>query len=250
MTALVVHRYGDGSKPTVVLLHGLTEAGTGWPDLVERWDESWDIVAPDLRGHGRSPRFAEAELAAPMDVLLTDVLALLDSQPAPVVLVGHSLGGLLGLRATLARPDLVRALVLEDPARPSPTGAPDPGHVAETEAFVASVTSDPAGESARMARETRWSAAEIAAWAECKALVDRAYLHRALFLGDTAWEELFERLTVPTLLVVPPESEMAPRGVRNPLVHTVVVPDSGHCVRRDQPDQFHAAVETFLSETA
>ena len=34
---VVVHEYGDPGAPPMVLLHGLTEAGTTWPDAVEHW---------------------------------------------------------------------------------------------------------------------------------------------------------------------------------------------------------------------
>ena len=54
-----------------------------------------------------------------------------------------------------------------------------------------------AGQVARMLRDSSWSRAEIEAWAACKPLVDRAYLRRGLYLGDGAWEELFDALTDP-----------------------------------------------------
>ena len=246
---LAVHRYGDPDAPTVVLLHGLTEAGTAWPDLVAHWGDAWNVLAPDLRGHGQSPRFTEGELANAPEVMLADVVQILDGQPDRVVLVGHSLGGLFALRAAVARPDRVVALILEDPARPDGSRAPDPRFVAETEQFLDSM-SDVAGQVRRMARETTWSRAEIQAWADCKPLVDRTYVHRGLYLGDGAWEQLFNALRVPTLLLVPPASPMAPRtdALHNDLVRVVVVPGAGHCVRRDQPDLYHHALDAFLAE--
>ncbi|NMR18949.1 alpha/beta fold hydrolase [Cellulomonas fimi] len=248
MEPLTVHRFGSPDAPPVLLVHGLTEAGTTWPDLVHHWGDRWDVHAPDLRGHGRSPRFSECEIAAAPAVLLADVVALVDALPGPVALVGHSLGGLLAMRAALARPEKVWALVLEDPAKP--TGdLLAPAFVAATEEFLDAMA-DVAGSAERMLPETAWSRAEIEAWADCKPLVDRAYVRHGLHLGDAAWEELFDVLTMPTLLVVPPSSEMAPRveDLRNDLVRTVVVPDSGHCVRRDQPARFHQVVDDFLSE--
>ena len=249
MLPLAVHHYGDPDAPTVVLLHGLTEAGTAWPDLVAHWGDAWNVLAPDLRGHGQSPRFTEGELAHAPDVMLADVVQILDGQTDRVVLVGHSLGGLLALRAGVARPDRVVALILEDPARPDGSRTPDPRFVAETEGFLDSM-SDLAGQVRRMARDTSWSRAEIQAWADCKPLVDRAYVHRGLYLGDDAWEQLFNVVRVPTLLLVPPESPMAPRtdALHNDLVRIVVVPGAGHCVRRDQPDPYFHAIDAFLAE--
>jgi len=249
MMPLTIHRYGSPDSPTAVLVHGLTEAGTTWPDLVAHWGDSWDIIAPDLRGHGLSPRFSEDELAMAPELMLADVVAVIDAQPRPVALVGHSLGGLLALRAAVARPDRVWALVLEDPARPTGGRTPDPRFVAQNEAFLDAMA-DQAGEVARMARETSWSRAEIDGWAACKPLVDRAYVRRGLYLGDGSWAELLDAVRMPTLLLVPPPSPMTPRqdAVHNDLVRAVVVPGAGHCVRRDQPAAYHGAVDAFLAE--
>jgi pimeloyl-ACP methyl ester carboxylesterase len=103
-----------------------------------------------------------------------------------------------------------------------------------------------------MLRDSSWSRAEIEAWGACKPLVDRAYVRRGLYLGDGAWEELFDALAVPTLLLVPPDSPMGPRqeAVHNDLVRTVVVPGAGHSVRRDQPAGCLRAVDAFLAEAA
>ncbi|GIG41853.1 alpha/beta fold hydrolase [Cellulomonas phragmiteti] len=247
---LTVHRSGDPAAPTVVLLHGVTDSGTAWPDLLAHWGDAYDVVAPDLRGHGTSPRFTPEQLPDAPEVMLADVLALLDAQPGPVALVGHSLGGLLALRAALARPAKVRALVVEDPARPTGARTPDPGFAAMMLGATQAIIADRDAEVARMRRETPWSDTEIEAWAQGRPLVDQEYLRVGLFLGDAAWEEAFDALTVPTLLVLPPDAPMAPRadGFDNPLVRTVVVPGAGHCVRRDQPDAYHAAVDAFLAE--
>ncbi|WP_434081393.1 alpha/beta fold hydrolase [Sanguibacter sp. Z1732] len=160
----------------MVLLHGVTDAGTAWPDLVSHWQERWDIHSPDLRGHGRSPRFAEDQLDAAPDVMLDDVLAVLEHIGEPVALIGHSLGGFLALRAALARPRYIAALVLEDPARPSGS-TPDPQFVAANEALLDSMV-DPGTQIERMLRETPWTRTEVEAWAACKPLVDRRYIAR------------------------------------------------------------------------
>jgi pimeloyl-ACP methyl ester carboxylesterase len=206
---------------------------------------------PNLRGHGQSPRFTEDQLATAPEVLLADVLTVVDAQPGPVALVGHSLGGLLALRAAVARTDRVWALVLEDPARPTGGRTLEPGVVAENEDFLDAMA-DQGGQVERMLRESSWSRAEIEAWAACKPLVDRSYVRRGLYLGDDAWEELFDALRLPSLLLVPPDSPMAPRqeAVHNDLVRTVVAPGAGRRVRRDQPAGYLRAVDVFLAEVA
>ncbi|SDK98215.1 Pimeloyl-ACP methyl ester carboxylesterase [Lentzea albidocapillata subsp. violacea] len=72
-----------------MLLHGLGATGEVWQDVVEDWEGSW--LVPDLPGHGRSNRlgrYSFGSLAA----------AVADAIPRePVTVVGHSLGGVVGL---------------------------------------------------------------------------------------------------------------------------------------------------------
>lgn len=241
---LFTHRSGNPGGPRMLLLHGFTEDGTTWPDLVERWHGAWDLVGVDLRGHGRSPRFAPDEVARASEVMLDDVIELLAQQPEPVVLLGHSLGGNLALRAACRLPDRVRALVLEDPS--SPFGPDDDvsGFVTGTLEFLDSFA-DRDGEIARMRRATTWSLAEIDAWADSKPRVDRSAVGRGIGAGGD-WPALWRDVAVPTLLVVPPGPTMAPLDHGNPRVSRVVVPGAGHCVRRDRPEEFFTAVEEFL----
>jgi lipase len=108
-----VHRYGPSRPADVLAIHGLTGHGDRWRTLATRHLPELTIAAPDLIGHGRSswaaPWTLDANAAALADVLDTD-------GAGPVVVVGHSFGGAVALRLAVARPDLVAALVLLDPA--------------------------------------------------------------------------------------------------------------------------------------
>jgi pimeloyl-ACP methyl ester carboxylesterase len=248
MTDLHLHEFGPAHAPTLVLLHGLTEAGTAWPDAVGRWRERWHVVAVDLRGHGGSPRFTGDEIRRIHEIWLSDVLEVVRALPAAPIVVGHSLGGLLALRAGVAAPELVRALVLEDPARPVGLTTIDPEFVAHQETFLDTFTHGTAPEKARMRRESSWTPAEIDAWADCKPLVDRRMIRDGLSLGPADWLGLLAELRVPTLFVVGEDGEMAPSDdeLSNPLIEIARLPGVGHCVRRDDPDAYHAVVDPFL----
>ena len=77
-----------GSGPPLVLVHGITESHHSWDPPIPRLAERFDVVAVDLRGHGKSAE------AAPFDVGtlaadLTELTATLG--PRRPDLVGHSL---------------------------------------------------------------------------------------------------------------------------------------------------------------
>jgi pimeloyl-ACP methyl ester carboxylesterase len=105
---------GDPGGPPILLLHGITQSSATWAWLVPHLAADHRVVRLDLRGHGRSGRtpgaYALPGYTADAAAVCEQVLA------QPAVLVGHSLGG--GIAAGLAqtRPELVRGVVLEDPA--------------------------------------------------------------------------------------------------------------------------------------
>jgi lipase len=107
---LHVHRYGPSRPPQILAIHGLTGHGQRWQTVATHLPE-FSVAAPDLIGHGRSswaaPWTLDANVAALAD-LVDDV--------GPVVVVGHSFGGAVALNLAAARPDLLAALVLLDPA--------------------------------------------------------------------------------------------------------------------------------------
>lgn len=247
--AIFVHRFGNPDRPPLVLVHGLTDDGSTWPDAIDRWGTDWDIHAVDQRGHGRSARFTPDDVRESHRIWVDDLRTVVTALGRPAVVVGHSLGGLVALRLALQAPELINALVVEDPAHPRAADAPDPQFVAEQQAFLSAFPEHADSEIERMRRETSWSDTELRPWAESKARVDPLMIERGLFLGDSAWEELFQRLTVPTLLLLPEDGGMGPdeSGYRNPLVERVVIAGAGHCIRRDQPARFYEAVDAFLS---
>jgi pimeloyl-ACP methyl ester carboxylesterase len=101
-----VNRGGQG-EPVLLLLHGLGATGEVWhrwqPVLAQRWPGRW--LAPDLPGHGGSPPLPRYSF----DTFADAVLPLLDDA-ADVVVLGHSLGGAVGL-ALAGRCEGIRQVV-------------------------------------------------------------------------------------------------------------------------------------------
>ncbi|MFB4310949.1 alpha/beta fold hydrolase [Actinomadura sp. GTD37] len=111
--ALHVHRYGDPAGAPAVLLHGVTGHGARWRRTAESHLADRSVLAPDLRGHGRSPH----EPPWTVERHVADVLALLDAEGVERTdLVGHSYGGMIALHLARTAPRRVRRLLLLDPA--------------------------------------------------------------------------------------------------------------------------------------
>ncbi|NUR06347.1 MAG: alpha/beta hydrolase [Nocardioidaceae bacterium] len=106
----------SGSGDPVLAIHGITSSSRSWPFLAGALDNP--VVAPDLRGRGRSHR-----LPGPVGMAqhADDCAAVIEATGRePVVVVGHSMGGFVATVLAARRPDLVRALVLVDGGLPFP----------------------------------------------------------------------------------------------------------------------------------
>lgn len=111
---LNVHAFGPEDGEPVLALHGVTGHGRRYAHLAPAALPDRRVLAVDLRGHGHSG------WDPPWDVPthLADLLETLDAEgvTAPVDIVGHSFGGLLGLGLVATAPERVRRAVLLDPA--------------------------------------------------------------------------------------------------------------------------------------
>ncbi len=255
MTALHVRELGDPDAPAVVCLHGVTSWGGHFAELARRLAPRYRVVAPDLLGHGDSPREPPWRIGDHLESLAGSV------GDTARLWLGHSFGGRLAFERAAAQPRTVDRLVLLDPAI---LLAP---HVALW-----------AAENAR--RERRYASFEEA--------VDRRYeesqLHHAprdlvaaelrghlveeedgwhyrysqaavvAAYGEMAATPLpFESVRIPTLLVLGEQSYLpydhlldAHRAALGELLEIVTVP-GGHTVLWDALDETAAAVRAFLA---
>jgi pimeloyl-ACP methyl ester carboxylesterase/uncharacterized protein (DUF952 family) len=105
--------WGDGTPP-LVLCHGYSGSAHDFALQVEQLATDRRVIAMDHRGHGRSTKVGSLA-GYSLDRLAADLVELIEAVAGgPVDLLGHSMGGQIALRVALARPDLLRSLVLMD----------------------------------------------------------------------------------------------------------------------------------------
>ena len=99
---------GDGVP--VTLLHGFTQSGRSWQELISRMPEGWKWIVPDLRGHGETQTRRDAPCS--MGASTEDLLALWDALGVEKThLVGYSMGGRLALHVAAQHPERLLSLV-------------------------------------------------------------------------------------------------------------------------------------------
>jgi 2-succinyl-6-hydroxy-2,4-cyclohexadiene-1-carboxylate synthase len=99
---------GEGTP--VTLLHGFTQSGRSWHEVVSLMPDGWKWVIPDLRGHGQT----RVRPGAPytMDACTADLEMLWEHLGiSSTHLVGYSMGGRLALHVAAARPERVLSLL-------------------------------------------------------------------------------------------------------------------------------------------
>ena len=246
---LAYHRTG-GNGPVLILSHGLTDNGLCWKRFAMAIADEFDIIMLDARGHGASSRIAEGQAFEPGQDIADAIIGL---GLSGAIVMGHSVGARATLDLAGAHPDLVSKVMLEDPPLlPLPDGpaadkrrarfreqANGYSRMSETELLSRGRQSHPT-----------WREDEFPAWAQAKAQLDP----NALPTYSVPWQDSLSRIQALTLIVhgepglgslVSPDLAMEARSL-NPLVETAEIQGSGHNTRRENFEDYLAAVRAFL----
>jgi len=105
----------DPAAPVVLAVHGVTASHKAWGLLAQALPEV-RIIAPDLRGRGRSNTLPGPYGMASHASDLAAVLQAFEVEPA--VVAGHSMGAFVSVVLAHRYPHLVRSLVLADGGLP------------------------------------------------------------------------------------------------------------------------------------
>jgi len=251
---LHVHRFGQEGGPRLVCLHGVTSWGGHFRKLAERL-AGWEVLAPDLLGHGSSRREPPWSVEDQVEAVLQSCGG------GQAAWLGHSYGGRVAFEVAARAPEAVERLVLLDPAIQL---LPHVGlYAAEQARLDRSYASFEEGierryEESRLQRTPRELLVEELRdhlVPDGDALWRYRYTQSAVV---TAYSELtrepppFRSVRVPTLLVLGKDSYLpyehlldAHREALGDLLEVVEVP-GGHTVLWDALDETAAAISGFL----
>ncbi len=276
--------WGRPDAAKLFLLHGWMDVGASFQFLVDALSRDWHVIAPDLRGFGRSSWQAQGywfqDYVADLEALLAQFAA--DEQ---VNLVGHSLGGNVVMHYAGVRPQRVRRVVsLEGFGIPAEVAADAPRKFAawldaladppdfKAYSSLAAVADRLQKNNPRLPRDK----ADFLAAHWAATLPDgRARLvsdprHKLPFSTVYRMEEIFavwRNIAAPVLWVAAADSHI-PRwldrhpegeigtdgldGVRRRLAQVPggqlqIVADAGHMLHHDQPAAIAALIEPFLA---
>lgn len=110
--ALALERFGDGKNPAIVFAHGFGQTRHAWDGAANTLARAgWHAITADARGHGDSGRRDDGNYH--YDQFVDDLVRVARASSEAPVLVGASMGGLLGLAAQALHTPF-RALVLVD----------------------------------------------------------------------------------------------------------------------------------------
>jgi pimeloyl-ACP methyl ester carboxylesterase len=240
-----------GAKPPVVLLHGLMGSGACWAPLARTLEGEFDVVMPDLRGHGDS---SAPHHGYRYDDHASDIVGLLRSLGlSRPVLLGHSMGGMTAAVVASRGAGLLRGLILVDPTFLSPERQREvhESDVAEQHRRALGLPKSDLVAQAR-ARHPRRSPELVELQAEAR-LKTRLAAFDVLTPPNPDHRDVVSAIDVPSLLVIGDSPvvtlEMATelRGL-NPRVRIEQVKDAGHGLPFEQPERLAEVVASFLRE--
>jgi pimeloyl-ACP methyl ester carboxylesterase len=244
-----VHWKGEG--PKILLIHSMGMDGHSMDKLAKSLKDKYEILSLTILGHGDSdspnthlPLYEHAEI-------MRNAYRQLEYHPS--VLIGHSVGGMMGMILTSNHPEEYKGLILVDIAPFKSTGRstrPPPPEYVENE------------EEAR-----RWLGKRYPGLTDYYVENRLKYAFEKkegkLWLkprGDTVHSGLVidlwpyvERIKCPTLLLIGVESTTVSSETRKKMEKTVsglksiMIDDTGHMIPQEVPDKFEELVRDYLN---
>jgi N-formylmaleamate deformylase len=247
-------RTGKGDKPPLVLAHGITDHGLCWHQFATDLEEDYDLIMYDAYGHGKSSRIDPKKRINLAENLHDLILALDLDQPG---VIGHSMGAATAAAFAADHPDLLSALVLEDPPWSDQEASEEQisARMQEWKKNNLKAKEKTVKELIKSQKKEapKWEEAILEEWAQSKLLVDPSIFDQDP-LDRRNWRKLAKSIKVPTLIITG-DNELGAIVTPKLGVEAVQllekgefghISGAGHCVRYEQYQPYLTMVRLFL----
>lgn len=256
------YRTGNGDKRPLVLVHGFSDNGLCWTPVACELEPDYDVIMPDLRAHGLSERVQPGD-NVDMAADLAELIRILDLE-RPMI-CGHSMGALVTYQMGVRFPELVSALVLEDPpwwlSQPDQTAPPDEPADSPIAIWAKSLACQTLDELLVAYRQDHptWPEELLRPMCESKKQLDATItdiMTPRMHAQEVNWLTTLQNVAHPMLVfagnpelggIVTPEVVAKAREL-NPNVNFVVVSDVGHLIRFEKYTIFIDTLRRFLMQ--
>ena len=249
-----VHLLRGGAGEPVLFLHAAGGSGTWLPFHERLAGFGFEVIAPDHPGFGKSDEFPEEDSIDDLVFHYLDVLDALGLDKPHIV--GASFGGWIAAELAVYAPHRIRSLSLLSAA-----GLRLPEHPV-ADVFLTPPAKLPAllfhsapQHGPPLPAPTSGGPldldAVIAAYREATALARFSWVP---FFNDPKLERRLRRITAPTLVVAPSDDRLIPVEHAKRYAERISgatyaeVPDCGHAMYFEKPEEFAAVVAAFLKE--
>ena len=246
-------RTGGTGKPVMIMAHGITDYGLSWSSLAEKFQDDYDIIMYDARGHGFSEKpESRYSLTDHVEDLVGLIKALNIKKP---ILVGHSMGSWTVALAGATHPDLPRVIIMEDPALGKDLKFLKEINISLWKELIETdrmTSKKKLMNHARSKRHPGLSDFEYDHWAEAKLLVNPNVVNVIKDASLREPNEVYPKIIVPALILKADADEanrkkhietakLLPNGK---LVH---IDGASHLVRMDKPAETERQIRAFLA---
>lgn len=256
--SLYYEAHGDSGNPAVLLLSGLGGTGSSWSPQIARFASHYYVIVPDQRGTGQTTR---SETGYSTEQLGADMASLVEHLGVGAAhVVGASTGGAIAQYMALNHPHTVRTLTLV-------------ASFARFDVFVQRQFEARRRMAAEWDREALLSAYSVFLFSPryAREHPDRvtAWVQRAAAqstqpedldislkrIDMIAAHDTWSRLTAvrqPTLVICGEHDFCTPPALSREIADAIpgsqlMIPDCGHLVEHEMPDEFFAVVSEFLA---
>lgn len=245
----------EGSGPLIVLSHALGMDRNAWAPLLAQLGPQIRTLIFDHPGHGGSPG---QPLAGTMNALVGEAAALLrDVARGPVVWVGLSMGGMVGMGLAIRHPELIHGLVLANTTAHYPEAARP-----NWDTRIATVRSEGLAAIADTVMERYFHAdfrtahpdAVARARATLLGTAPAAYATCCEAVRDVDWRDGLPAINIPTLVIAGSLDAGTPPAMAQAIAEAIpgaeltILPKASHISAIEQPEAFARLLRAFVRD--